>query len=72
MVNQPEIKGGGGGEVFLEEEIVHTNVQRLKSQVSVFCFVFFWGGVQSPLLGTTGMFGKVLSVMSETVVVDMG
>lgn len=30
------------------------------------------GGVQSPLLGITGMFGKTLRVMSETAVVDMG
>lgn len=69
-VSQSEIEGGGGGEVFLEEEIVHTNVQRLKSQVSV--GFFFGGGVQSPLLGITGMFGKILRVMSETAVVDMG
>lgn len=40
-VSQSEIEGGGGGEVFLEEEIVHTNVQRLESQVSGF---FFGGG----------------------------
>lgn len=57
-VSQPETEGGDGGEVFLAQEIVHINVHRLESQVSV---GFFFGGqgemwVQSPLLGTTGMF----------------
>lgn len=45
-VSQAEIEGGGGGEVSLEEEIVHTNVQKLEP--------LWFTRAQSPLLGTTG------------------
>lgn len=46
-VSQAETEEDGGDEVSLEEEIMHTNVQILKS--------LLFTGVQSPLLGTSGM-----------------